>query len=82
MHNNHHYHKFTFKDGQGQISRLIVKPYFQKQDSPDVFRRMLDEGWTYGADKYLNEQIERHGLSFAHGESGLSGFLIFKNQEM
>jgi len=80
MYNSHHYHKFTIRDGQ--ISRLIVKPQSEGEDSPDVFRQMLDEGWSYGADKYLNGQINRHGLSFAHGESGLSGFLIFKYQEM
>ena len=80
MDNSHHYHKFTFRDGQ--ISRLIVKPYVEGEDSTDVLSRMLNEGWAYGADNYLNEQINRHELSFAHGESGLSGFLVFKNQEM
>ena len=72
----------TYRDGDPNngIRRATFSP---APDGVDALRRLREKCKrqpTYLiSEKNANALIKRHGLSFAQGESELSGFIIFKS---
>jgi hypothetical protein len=57
------------------VTRLVAMPLV---DELDIIATNLTQGWTVMDAERIEDFIKFYGLSYAHGESGLSGFSTFK----